>query len=252
MSSRDTEIYTPQENYEIIWEDTPVKDANSQKTAKTSITTKENDKTIKDQQKLEKKKLREEKKAEEQKQKRLRAALLQHQRNLKPEENIKLLTVNIDTQIVNSDFGGVVIASLQQAGIQYEVRTIEKGNIILWTKKIRDILVNDEGVTHEDKGYKEENELFYLISAEKIIRLIQSNELLTHVQTVRSLYQDKCLTVVITKMLNFFEAEKRRINKKISNARKGIRNVEHHVNISMEDVQYALVELQVIGKCSHW
>ncbi|KAL0269981.1 UNVERIFIED_CONTAM: hypothetical protein PYX00_007544 [Menopon gallinae] len=51
-------------------------------------------------------------------------------------------------------------------------------------------------------------------------------------------------------MQNYFEAEKRRINKMISDARKGKRN-EGHVKITMEDVQYALVELQIIGKCSH-
>lgn len=213
---------------------------------------KETIKILNKQKKLEKEHLKEEKKNMQQKQKVIKAATMENQRNLKPEENIKFLRVHIDNEILNSVSGSNIISFLQQNSIQYIVEPQIKSQTIAWSKRSVIKEVDDFGEVIDKIYCREEKELIYVIPWEKAVKLIYSNELLTHVETIKSAYINKNLTVIIYGLQKYFEFKK---NKKTNESKnKNIKYTEieksfkEAPNITHDQVEFALTDLQLWGK----
>ncbi|KAK6635493.1 hypothetical protein RUM44_000745 [Polyplax serrata] len=206
-------------------------------------------KMSKEHTKQEKEKLRKEKKAEQQRQKACKAAFAENQRNLKPEENIKFLKVHIDNEIINSAAGGSVISVLQQNNIQYIVEAQIKSHIITWSKRRIIKEVNEFDRIVDIVENKEENELLYVINWDNTVRLIHSNDLLSHIETIKSVYLNKNITVVMYGMEKYFEYWKnmkkndsKKKNEKVTNVYKDVPYV------TKDQLEFALTDLQLLGK----
>ena len=207
-------------------------------------------KDLKEQKKQEREKLKEVKKAEQLRQKNVKAILIENQRNLKPEENIKFLKVHIDNEIVNLNLGGNIITLLQQNDIQYTVQSQIKSHVITWSKKKIHKELNDFGEFIEKIEYKDETELLYVIDWKKTINLINDDELLSHLETIRTAYIEKKITLVICGLKKYFEFWKK------NNDSKGKGNKLTELErmykesplVTKDQLEFALCDLQLLGK----
>lgn len=207
---------------------------------------------LKEQKKLERERVREEKKLEQERQKAFKAILAKNQRSLKPEENIKFLKVHIDNEVVNSLYGGNLISVLQQNSIQYTVEAQPKSCTITWSKKRVEREVSDFGNVIENIICKDEDQLLYVLGWEKAVNLVCSNDLLSHVETVRTSYVDKKITLIIYGLEKYFDFKKRRRKQEESGKfGKTIQSemaYENAPKITRDQLEFAVIDLQLLGK----
>uniref|UniRef100_A0A1Y1LUS3 ERCC4 domain-containing protein n=1 Tax=Photinus pyralis TaxID=7054 RepID=A0A1Y1LUS3_PHOPY len=214
----------------------------------------------KEKRKQEKAEQRAQKQEEIAKAKRLKQVLQSVNKNMKPEESIKFVTVKIGNEIVKEKYGQEILNALRLMDAKCNVEEHLIPNIITWSRDVLSVSTNDQNDVIEKLETVHVDDSLIIMNWDETINLIHNNTLNTHVQSIKSVINKKKLFIVIYGLDSYFRCHKREkhreVRKEVSQTVSKKTNKNERVYIDMPKVtkkqlESAFTELQILHSCCY-
>jgi hypothetical protein len=194
-------LYMLSEKYKQVLEDTSTDlnggcNSNSKKRGEL----KQQEKELQKKQKVVE---REKKKQDLEREKSLKKALAEANKNSKPAECMKFITVHIDSEIINEEYGNDVIKALQESDVKYEVQSQIFPCTISWTRKVQSHLINDNGKLVLSTDRQDTDEILLVLSCKELLEHVINNTLITHIQSLKSVLVNKKITLAVFNLQSY-------------------------------------------------
>ncbi|KAF2880712.1 hypothetical protein ILUMI_25454 [Ignelater luminosus] len=190
----------------------------------------------------------------------LKQALQIANKNMKPEECIKFITVMLDTEIMNERYGGEILNALQGAEVTYKLQSQLIPYTITWNRKLQTHFLDENEKLIPTSEIVETDEVLLIMNWKQIIELIHNRSLLAHIKSLQSVKCNKKLFLVIYGLENYFRYHKNKKQQEVrseisqntqKNTNKHDKNFKDVPKIGKKQLQFALTELQILCSCCH-
>lgn len=223
------------------------------------------DKKTKEQEKLEKVtlqqeklKLRQQKKEEEQRNKAIKEALANHYKNIKPENCIKFIKVQIDETLANEDFAKNIIGELQQNGISYMTTSQDISSIITWKTQLDSHILDIDGQLIDTSNGTQIDEVLLILKWNDLLIHIHNETFLSYVKNITVNLKGRKIILAIYGLGKYYQYQKRNKNREFKEdiSGKASNNRDQRIygnvpTVSRRAVEYALTEIQLLYSISH-
>ncbi|XP_044762132.1 crossover junction endonuclease EME1 [Coccinella septempunctata] len=222
-------------------------------------TTKEKQKLEKEAQRLEKLRLKELKKEEDKRNKALKDALANHYRNMKPENCIKFVKVEIDTSLTTERFFQRIVKELQDNGISYATISHEIPSIVTWKTQLNSHILDSNAQLIDASNGFEINEVLLVIKWNDFLVHVHDETFISFIENIYTILVGKRVTLCIYGLGNYYQYQKRKKNREfkgdITNTApksyKDDRIYGKAPTVSRRTVEYILTEVQLMFSISH-
>ncbi|KAK4882765.1 hypothetical protein RN001_006084 [Aquatica leii] len=210
----------------------------------------------KEEKKKEKAAEKAKKQEEAARQKQIKQALLSANRNIKPENCMKLITVTLDNNILSEKYSGEILNALQGLEVKYKFDSQLIPNTVTWTRTtLQHSLHGNELINRSEDS--EVDEALLIMNWKEIVNLVNEKTLISHIESIKSVLNKNKLFVLIYELENYFKYHKRRKYKDsgIQNSNKSNnKNDKQYEGVpKIEEIQLerTLIDLQLFQSCCH-
>lgn len=200
-------------------------------------------------------------KADQAQKKAVKMAATEAYRSKKPGECLKYMQVCLDQKLLNAEYGGEILVSLQSAEMQYNIQSNPVPSSVFWTREVQEHFVGDDMKVHVRSRKEEEEEMLIVWTWDEVITLIHTRELTNHIKSMQLMVPRKKLTLVVYGAREYFRHKKIFVGQeqqaqvlgtegKLKNSKKR-GNFERAPRVSKDEWESALAELHLFANCSH-
>lgn len=225
-----------------------------------NIFTNQHQQLIKEPIKKSKNKLKEERLKRQEnliKEKALKAITAKKLKNIRPGECIKFMKVILDKRIEEYNFYPEILVTLNDTNVSYNFISHLIPKSITWERSIEEDSVNENNKIHTETIRQTEKHIIVIWNWNEVIEKLMDDSFCTSISNIRTLLPDYNMTLVIFGIQKYFlHYKKKNKSKNKGSGSKSYNKTEdfkvyrEYPEISKQQVELCLAEIQIIDKCN--